>query len=356
MIFAYSFRSGISLGKCLFLQLFYCIFSAMIRIPFNEIKQEFKRILLKLSFPESKAECCAGIFADNSLDGVYSHGLNRFPAFVEYVKKGIIDVKAEPELVQRNGLVEIWDGHSGPGMYNATLCMKHAIELAKTNGIGCVALFRNNHWMRGGTYGWQAANSGCIGICFTNAGAGMAPWGGTQPRLGNNPLVIAVPGKDGPVVLDMALSQYSYGKMQEYQMVNKRLPFPGGYDEAGRLTTNPEVIRQTNRALPIGLWKGSGLALLLDMVLTAITGGKSTAKITAEKIEASVTQCFLCLYQENFHPELIEEIIAYTKTSKPTEPGDEITYPGERTMKRRAENLRDGIPVNEEIWKEVKRM
>lgn len=335
---------------------FNCIFNPMIRIPYDELKQEFKRVLLKLSFPENKAACCAKIFGDNSLDGVYSHGLNRFPVFVDYVKKGIVDIMAEPERTQQNGLIEIWNGNSGPGMYNATLCMNRAIELAKTNGFGCVALYNNNHWMRGGTYGWQAAGNGCIGICFTNAVAGMAPYGGTEPRLGNNPLVIAVPRKEGHVVLDMALSQFSYGKMQEFQLENKMLPVPGGYDTEGQLTKDPTLIRQTNRALPIGFWKGSGLALLLDMVLTAITGGQSTARITAEKFETSVSQCFLCIYQENFHPELIEEIIAYTQSSKPVEPVNEVSYPGERTLRTRIENLREGIPVNEEIWRVVKGM
>ncbi|MFA6945420.1 MAG: 3-dehydro-L-gulonate 2-dehydrogenase, partial [Pedobacter sp.] len=246
------------------------------KVPFADLKAEFKRVLLKLSFTEEKAGLCAGIFAANSRDGVYSHGLNRFPAFVNTVKEKIVDVHAEPGFVERNGLIEIWDGHSGPGMYNATKAMNRAIELAKSNGIGCVAMRNTNHWMRGGTYGWQAADAGCIGICFTNTMANMPPWGGSEPRLGNNPMIIAVPRNEGHIVLDMAMSQFSYGKLQETDDKKLELPVYGGYDEAGNLSRNPSDIIQSRRALPIGYWKGSGLAFMLDVLLTAITGGRST--------------------------------------------------------------------------------
>lgn len=328
----------------------------MIRLPFDTLKQAFYRILLKHSFPENKAEVCATIFAENSLDGISSHGLNRFPVFVNDVTEGRVDPNTAPELTTQNGMIENWNGHTGPGMYNATLCMRRAIDLARTNGIGCVTIYNNNHWMRGGTYGWQAAEAGCIGICFTNAIAAMPPWGGKEPRLGNNPLVIAVPRAEGHVVLDMALSQYSYGKMESYELENKALPFPGGYDEEGLLTTDPGLIRKTKRALPIGLWKGSGLSLLLDIVLTALSGGQSTARITAKAHESGVSQCFICLYQKDLHPSLIEEIINYTKSGKPTEVGASISYPGERTLQTRKENSQRGIPVNENIWNEVLKM
>ena len=97
---------------------------------------EFKRVLLKLSFSEERAEICARIFADNSRDGVYSHGVNRFPVFVNYVKEGSIDINAEPRLLEQNGVIEKWDGQLGPGMYNATRAMERAVSLAKQNGMG----------------------------------------------------------------------------------------------------------------------------------------------------------------------------------------------------------------------------
>lgn len=323
------------------------------RIVYDQLQKEFERILIQHSFSAAKAALCSNIFAQNSLDGVYSHGLNRFPVFIDLVKNGLINPNAEPEVLSENGSLANWDGHLAPGMYNASLAMKKATEIAKVNGIGCVSVKNTNHWMRGGTYGWQAANAECIGICFTNTIANVPPWGGKEARLGNNPLVIAVPKPNGHVVLDMAMSQYSYGKLQEYELKNEALPFPGGYDEAGNMTTDAAEIRRTNRALPIGLWKGSGLALMLDIVLTALSGGKSTAAITASGKEAGVSQTFIAIYQPEMHQNLIEQIIAYTKSGETGEENSKVRYPGEKTLLTRNENLAQGIPVNEDIWNSV---
>lgn len=325
-------------------------------VPFEELKNVFKNILLKYSFSETKADLCAGIFAGNSRDGVYSHGLNRFPVFIDYVKKGFIDPHAEPELIEKNGSRENYDGHLAPGMYSATYCMDRAIALAKTNGIGCTTIKNTNHWMRGGTYGWQAADAGCIGICFTNAIAGMPPWGGKEARLGNNPLIIAVPRAEGHIVLDMAMSQFSYGKMQEYEWEKKPLPFPGGYDESGNMSNDAALIRKLKTALPIGFWKGSGLAFMLDILVSILSAGKSTSMITESGNEISISQCFICIHQEDLHPLLINKIIEYTKSSQPATAGGKISYPGENTLATRRKNEKEGIPVNEQTWKKIKAM
>jgi len=325
-------------------------------VSYEVLQQEFERVLLKHSFYASKATMCSNIFAQNSLDGVYSHGLNRFPVFVGHVQNGLVKPEAEPEVLSSNGALAHWNGHLAPGMYNASLAMKEAVNLAKTNGIGCVSIKNTNHWMRGGTYGWLAADAGCIGICFTNTIANLPPWGGKEPRLGNNPLVIAVPKEGGHLVLDMAISQYSYGKLQEYQLKNEALPYPGGYDQDGNLTTNAEAIRKTERALPIGLWKGSGLSLMLDVLLTALTGGKSTKEITASGKESGVSQTFIAIHQPDLHQNLIEQIIAFTKSSAVDESGGKIWYPGEKTLITRKKNTAEGIPVNEEIWDAVQKL
>ena len=140
----------------------------MFKISFDDLKAEFQRILLSLAFSNEKAELCADIFASNSRDGVYSHGLNRFPVFVEYVQEGLVLPGVEPAVVSGFGAIESWDGNLAPGIYTATLAMRRAVELSAQFGIGCVAVKNTNHWMRGGTYGWQAADAGFIGICITN--------------------------------------------------------------------------------------------------------------------------------------------------------------------------------------------
>jgi len=326
------------------------------KIPIETMQAEFKRVLLSLDLTDDKAEKIAHIFTQNSRDGIYTHGLNRFPVFVDYIKKGYIKPDAEPQPVDAMGALERWNGNYGPGMLNATICMDRAITLAKENGIGCVAISDTNHWMRGGTYGWQAADAGCIGICFTNTIANVPPWGGVDPRLGNNPLVIAVPRKGGHVVLDMAVSQYSFGKLQQYKAAGEELPLPGGYDKNGKLTTNAGDIMETWRLLPIGFWKGSGLSLMLDLLVTILSQGRSTAEITKGKSEYGVSQVFICIKPSGNEQtaQLIEQIIEFTKTSGLENPDNGIRYPGESTLSTRNKNLEEGIPVDEEIWEKVR--
>jgi 3-dehydro-L-gulonate 2-dehydrogenase len=324
-------------------------------IPFDTLRSEFKRVLLSLNFTEEKATICATIFAENSRDGVYTHGLNRFPVFVEFVKEGLVKADAEPTKESVFGALEQWNGNLGPGILNARFCMNRAIELANENGIGCVALKNTNHWMRAGTYGWQAAEAGLTGICFTNTIANLPPWGGIDPRLGNNPLVVAVPRKNGHVVLDMAISQYSVGKLNQYKNNNEELPLSGGYDDAGNLSTNPAEILESKRLLPVGFWKGSGLSLVLDLLATILSQGSSTAKITQSEKESGVSQVFICIKPDNntYTEQVIEEIISYTKTSRAESEGGSISYPGENTLRTREKSLKDGVLVDERIWEKV---
>ena len=317
---------------------------------------QFRRILEQVGFKEAKASLCAKIFADNSRDGVVSHGINRFPVFIQMVGDGLVDPEAEPELTGHRGLVENWDGHLAPGMYAASLAMDRAIHLAKKDGIGCVFVSNSNHWMRGGTYGWQAAEAGCIGICATNTIANMPAHGGTLPRLGNNPLVLAIPRNGGHMVLDMAMSQFSYGKLQEFEMRDEILPVEGGYDAQGKLTRDPSAIRASKRTLPIGFWKGAGLSLMLDVMLTQLGGGKSVSRITATGKEYGLSQFFLCFDAEGLDQALTEDIIEFAKSGAGTAEHQDVSYPGERTLAKRKLCDQYGIEVNQEAWNKLQNL
>jgi len=324
-------------------------------IPVQQLQSEFKRVLLSLDFEVQRAQQCATIFAENSRDGIYTHGLNRFPTFVQYVKDGLVIPNAEITKEGGFGAIEQWNGNMGPGILNGLFCMGRAIALATGNGIGCVAVKNTNHWMRGGTYGWQAADAGMIGICFTNTIANMPPWGGIDARLGNNPLIIAVPRSGGHVVLDMAISQYSFGKLNLYKSKGEQLPLVGGYDTNGKLTTDPAAIIESQRPLPIGFWKGSGLSLVLDLLATVLSQGQSTAAVTNAGSESGVSQVFICIKPADTRQTeaLIAQILDYTKSSRPETPGGHISYPGENTLRTREKSLKEGVWVDEKIWAKV---
>ncbi len=328
------------------------------RIPYDELFDGLLRVLLNLNFEQQRARLCARLFAEASRDGVYSHGLNRFPQFARMIRNGIIAVDAEPELVARSGSLERWDGKRGPGNLNAYRCMDRAIALSREHGIGCVALANTNHWMRGGSYGWQAAEAGAIGICWTNTMANLPPWGASDPRVGNNPLIIAVPRAKGHVVLDMAMSQFSYGTLVSYRMRGEQLPVEGGFDAAGQLTRDPAAIEASKRPLPIGYWKGSGLALMLDMVGALLSGGCATYQIPADtERETHLSQVFIAVDlssvdRASTSVSLADQIVEHLQSSSVAD-GVQVRYPGERVLRTRKENMANGIPVEPSIWREV---
>jgi 3-dehydro-L-gulonate 2-dehydrogenase len=326
------------------------------RVPFDQLFEALRRVLTKHGMERDRAELCARLFAETSRDGVYSHGLNRFPRFVRMIETGVVDVHARPSCVARHGALERWDGHLGPGNLNAYACMERALTLAGEHGMGCVALGNTNHWMRGGTYGWQAAEAGAIGICWTNTLANVPPWGASEPRIGNNPLVIAIPRPPAHIVLDMAMSQFSVGALASYRARGELLPVPGGYDARGSLTVDPAALEQSRRLLPIGFWKGSGLSLVLDMMAALLSGGLATYQISSDpERETGLSQVFIAMplpSDADAAARVVDGILEYTQAPSPT--GERSRYPGERTIETRRENLERGVPVDEAIWQSVK--
>jgi 3-dehydro-L-gulonate 2-dehydrogenase len=330
----------------------------IIRVPAGEMKSEFIRILLKLGFSESKAEKCAEIFTINSLEGVYSHGVNRFPRFVKNTRDGYVKPGADPSLLHRIGSLEQWDGGLGPGPLNAIFATDRAMELASENGIGMVALANTNHWMRAGTYGWQAAKKGFVIICWTNTCPNMPAWGAKDPRLGNNPFVIGIPYKNEAIVLDFAMSQFSYGKIESFNSEGKRLPYPGGFNRQGELTSDPGEILESWRVLPVGYWKGASFSLLLDILATILSGGLSTHQVKSCMSEHSVSQVFIAINIKSLqnYPSIdnsIQQIIEDLHKSEAENETIQIRYPGENISQIRNANLKDGIPVTTGIWEKI---
>lgn len=335
----------------------------MTRIQFDDMKATIKQAFLNAGMPEEKADVCAQIHTESSRDGVYSHGLNRVERFVEYIGKAWVDVYAEPTLELNLGSIETYNGNLGSGILNAIFAMNRATEIAEKNGLGLVSLNNTTHWMRGGAYGWQAAEKGFIGICWTNTESCMPAWGAKSGGIGNNPFIMAVPRKEGHVVLDMAMSQYSYGKLQTTRLKNQKLPYAGGFDQEGNLTDEPGAIEASRRILPMGYWKGSGFAVMLDLISALLSGGLTTAAIDRAGLGScgSCCQVFIAIdplkfNSQEFVDQAINETVNQIKTSEVAEGTNEIFYPGEQSLKTRQKNMEMGIPVDDGIWAKVKEL
>ena len=323
----------------------------VVRVSFDELRDTLSRALAAAGLDEERARLCARLIAESTCDGVPSHGLNLVPRLIRMIQSGVVDVDARAVRVSAHGAIERWNGRRGVGALNAHQSMDAAITLARRHGIGCVALANTTHWMRGGTYGWQAADAGCVGLCWTNTLPNLPPWGADAPRIGNNPLVMAVPRDAGHVVLDMAMSQFSYGALASYRTRGEQLPVDGGFDTGGRLTRDPAAIEASKRPLPIGSWKGSGLSMLLDMMAALLSGGRATHEIPADpEREAGLSQVFIAvdaasLATRDEASRMIDAIVAAAG----------VRHPGQRTAEARRTNRSAGIPVDGEAWRFAQR-
>ena len=331
------------------------------RVKYDEMYKEFVRVLNKYGITGEDAELSAKLFADASRDGVYTHGLNRFPKFIKSIENGSVDVTKRAILKEQYGSLERWDGQRGPGNLNAYIAMKRCIELAKQNTVGIVGLSNTNHWMRPGNYGLMAAENDCIGILWTNTVPNMPAWGGKDAKLGNNPIVFAVPHDGEPVLLDVAMSMFSYGKLEKLTREGKVTPVDGGYNKNGEVTRDPEEILETHQVFPIGFWKGSGLSLVLDLIAASVAGGNTSRLVGTLPTETELSQFFMAIDLSKFpdRKRIDEEISRTLEDMRSSIPMDEkhpVHAPGDGTRKTREESMRDGILVDEGIWNSVLEM
>ncbi|QMV18741.1 3-dehydro-L-gulonate 2-dehydrogenase [Granulicella sp. 5B5] len=332
----------------------------MRRIAFDELRGRIETVLLGLGLPPERAALGARLTAETDRDGVKTHGIARLPRFAAQVRAGFIAPAAVPECVASFGAIERWAGHRGPGNLAAHAAMQRAMQLAQDHGIGCVALGDTSHWMRAGSYGWMAAEAGYAAMCWSNTLPNLPPWGASTPALGNNPLVVAVPrfGTDAhePIMLDIAMSQFSYGSLSSYAAHGVALPVPGGFDEHGVLTTDAAAIERTQRALPIGFWKGSGLSFVLDVLGAMLSGGKATYQFSPNALEeVGQSQVFLAIAPAAVSAveqmrTVVDGAIAAVHAATPVEAGKPARYPGEGALRIREESLKLGVAVEEAAW------
>jgi 3-dehydro-L-gulonate 2-dehydrogenase len=330
------------------------------RIAFEEARTQLEKILIKHGCCGEHAQKAAYEIARNSLEGVYTHGINRFARLIRNIGEGIVRPNEKPETMRSFGGIENVDGRLGLGIINAWHCMGRAIELAGEHGIGLVALRNTNHWFRAATYGCQACDAGMAGICFTNTIPNMPAWGAVDSRIGNNPLVFAFPRKGGAhVIADMAMSQFSYGALELARLQNRRMPMAAGFDRDGELTADPGKVIESRRLLPTGYWKGAALSFVMDVFASCISLGNSTAAVgRLDGDEHGVSQCFIAINYKEIAPgdrpeETLEDAIQDLLSSKKDKDTQRIVYSGQKAVETRAENLVKGIPVDEKIWETI---
>lgn len=328
----------------------------MIHVSYEEAVRTMERALTRF-LPDEQARRFAEVFAGNSLDGVHSHGMNRFPRYIADMESGLCDARVtQAQRVSGFGALEVWDAHFGVGPLIAEQVTRRAIELAGTHGVGCVALRNNSHWLRAGRYGLMMADSGMMGICMTNTCMNLVAYGAKQSSTGNNPITFAIPRRSGSLVMDMAVSQYAFGKLEIMAQQGKMLDTACGYDTEGNLTNDPAQIVESGLMMPMALWKGSALSIMIDLMTSMLSLGRTSLEIgTPADGERGMSQIFLCMNPAavidlDEAEERMEKSIAFLNGLETREGMGRVHAPGESLSRTRAKHLAEGIPVTEATW------
>lgn len=330
----------------------------------KEVEYKFVTDVYKhLGVREEDAKLAADVVVRSDATGVNTHGLARMPMYVRRLQQKAVN--PTPNIRQTNdseNLIAL-DGDNGPGNVVGPTAINMCIEAAKKHGMGAVAIKNSNHYGVGNYYANKFAEANLIGITMTNSTPNVAPTGGRIPMLGTNPLTIGVPGgKRYPIMLDMATSVVAFGKIQKAADAGEKIPLGWAVDKEGKPTEDPSEALNGS-LLPIGGYKGYGLAMIID-ILSAVVAQAAYGLDIGDKFDPNCTDqerighFMLAIDVSKFYDldEFKKNVDEYIDTMKNTEKAvgvDEIYVPGEIEFLRAEKIAKTGIPVAEGIQEKM---
>jgi L-2-hydroxycarboxylate dehydrogenase (NAD+) len=312
-------------------------------------------IMSAVGLPAADAAKVAQLMTEADLTGADAHGIFRLPQYVRRIRAGGVNPRPRITVAQTAAATALVDGDNGMGHLVVSRAAETAIALAREAGVAWVGARRSNHAGTAGLYAAMPVSHGMIGLYGAVANANhMAVWGGADLLLGTNPLGIAVPSGDGPVVLDMATTVVSYGTVKKYALAGRDMPEGWLIDtQTGGPLTDPKWSAE-GLLLPIGGYKGSGLAIMLGLlggVLNGAAFGRDVIDFNYNQDGATNTGHFMVAIDiARFVP--LTTFVAETdrhladlRASKRLPGVDRIRLPGDRRRHCRADRLHDGIPL-----------
>jgi LDH2 family malate/lactate/ureidoglycolate dehydrogenase len=324
-----------------------------VRISAGILRRVVCDALAREGVPPHVHEVEAALMAEAELHGVPSHGVLMLPRLLAGLREGRARPDPHIRVVRDSAAACVLDGDRGPGRYVGVQGMRAAMERARRFGVGAALVTGTTHWGRAHAYACLAAEEGFVGACTTNAIPNMLAPGSPRPVLGNNPLAIAAPRGGGrpPVVLDLAMSQAALGRVATAHREGNAVPPGWGLDQDGDPTTDAAAILASGSLLPMGGHKGAGLALMMEILTSALGGGLMSHEIVqadASGLDAGASKLFLAIDVDAFgdrarFEERVEDLLAHLRTNSS---GPDAGYPGERGWRTRAEYERDGIPIH----------
>lgn len=339
------------------------IFNEKRVVPFDAMRDWVQRVFMACGMNREDAFLCADSLVMADARGVYSHGCVRVPVYYSRFVRGGTSVAARPEVVREMGATALVDGHNAMGQVVSDFAMKLAIKKGKQYGTAAVSVTGSNHQGACAYFAMQAARENMIGFSWTiNCGNVMAPWGGADAQLGNNPFGIAIPcGKHAPIVLDMATSVVAKGKIELARKTKTPIPITWALDKNGEPTTDPEEA-YWGTVRPFGDYKGVGLSFVNAMISAVLSDSHFGETMTDLAENPEIPNCTGHLLQvvdiaaitdvDEFKARM-DAAVDYIKAGRKAKNTQELFVPGELEDRMMKKQLEEGITYPVEVISDI---
>jgi LDH2 family malate/lactate/ureidoglycolate dehydrogenase len=328
------------------------------------LEQFARDVLVQAGIPSEHATQSARHLVLCDLRGVETHGITRLSALVQRIRNGVVNASPDIRVERQRASSALVDGDNGLGVPVSTYATKLATNLAREQGIGAVGVRNSNHFGMAADYALQIADAACLGIVMTTSSPAIVPWGAAKKFLGTNPICFAVPTNDSPLVLDMATSVVAMGHVVLAEKREQAIPDSWAVGPDGLPTTDPTRARQGG-VRPLGDYKGSGLALMIEIFTSLLTGatlGVHAAGFFSDMTRpADVAHLFMAIdiaafvevepFKERLHALLAE------MRGLPLAPDfDRITLPGEIEEEKLRDRQANGIPIDPAVLADLQQL
>lgn len=318
------------------------------------------RILQAVGVASGKATLVAHSLVASNLRAVDSHGVQLLPFYVDQIEHSNINTQTSGHVISEGGGCVLYDGENGIGQVVAEACCENAARVAKTQGIAFVVARESNHFGAAAFWAQKISAQGLIGLVMCNASPLVAPWQGKEPRVGTNPICVSVPGAQ-TWLLDMATTTVAAGRIFKAHF-SKQATIPEGWamDAEGVPTTDTETA-MNGLLMPLGGYKGSGLAMMAEIFCAVLGGGAMSTQLGGIRVHgrpARVSQCFLAIDVTRFMPletfaSRMLELVDLIKSSTPAKGYDEVLVAGEPEWRAIERRKIEGIPISEGTWADL---
>ncbi len=342
------------------------------RLPCEAVRRFCIQVFKGYGFNDTESEKITDVLLAADLAGIESHGIQRLIRYHQEITDGLVKVDAIPQIVKETPLSAVIDGNDAMGQLTAIKAMELAIQKAKNTGIGIVSVRNSNHYGIAGYYTQMALREKLIGICMTNTEAIMVPTNGRKAMLGTNPIAFAMPAEPFPFSFDAATTVVPRGKLEVYAKRGDRLPDGWALDENGRPSYDSDLVikniqeKADGGILPLGGagettsgYKGYGFAMICEICTAILSGGTTSNDIYKTAGRSNIAQFFMAIDYGMFgdKPALersLSRFLQEVRNSDPAEAANRIYTHGEKEREAQERILREGIPLNERTFAELK--